>query len=559
MQLLLAQGDHEDMDQLVKRVLLLNDQTGAINVRYAECQLAQGLIPRGLMILRHIEATSTEFAARVSAMREKYIPEAVANEEELTFASGHGTNTVLIVDPDEAALNTMSEVLGRLGVENIGSFSDGEAAWAHLREMPPPELIIMEWKVPKISGAALVQRIRTERNIDAPIIIYSATVTEKDRLLLREMGVTDIIKKPLYAKLLIEELKATIIHEYTDSDILTTERKIRAKLRTGDIGGAGTLLEGLMQNTKTPAPLKEQLEAELLLSKGEVALAKDLAIKSLNTWGETPILLDLIGKILLNLREYGLSKVFFDKATSHIPGNIERLCALAETHSELGDTQGAEARLGEAQKVDAQSEIISETRATLAIQQGDIDLAKTIIAKISHSENVVARLNNKAVYLVNQNKVEEAITLYERALEALGRESRDLMAIVYYNMGLSYARVNKLSKSLDLLRKSTAIENSRVYPRAKSLEQRVKKSTQTGRELVLRTKREGGEPADCFVPVSIIQSTSQLPLSSTAKPGSLCCHIVYQTKREIEENVLRLFQNPPLILAPQEESVMTIA
>ena len=134
------------------------------------------------------------------------------------------------------------------------------------------------------------------------------------------------------------------------------------------------------------------------------------------------------------------------------------------------------------------------------------------------------------------------------------------MAIVYYNMGLSYARQSRLPKALESLHKSTAYESSRVFHRAKSLEQRVKKSKETGKSLVLYTsKRDSNEPGDCFVPIAIIQSTSPLPLSPTAKPGSLCCHIIFQCKREVAESVLKLFQKPPLALMPSEESVMTIS
>ena len=67
----------------------------------------------------------------------------------------------------------------------------------HEEEMPKPDLIILDWSLPRGSGAQLVQAIReTERCADAYILVLSSSLSPKDRDDAAKAGVNQFLSKP---------------------------------------------------------------------------------------------------------------------------------------------------------------------------------------------------------------------------------------------------------------------------------------------------------------------------------------------------------------------------
>ncbi|MBF0443855.1 MAG: response regulator, partial [Oligoflexales bacterium] len=422
----------------------------------------------------------------------------------------------------------------------VRSFSDGKSAYEFLSSNEIPSLVVMEWKLPALNGPALLQRIRLQLKLDIPLIIYSSVVGDGDRLLLREMGVTEVISKPMYQKLLMEEIKTVILNEKSGTDIERIESKIRVKLRQGDFGGAQALLDVVQKNDKIPAFIKAQLQAETLCFKGNYVEAKEFAINALNEGGENLMLLDLLGKILLNLKEFEFSKKFLDKAAKLSPNNIERLCALAEVNGEIGDNDGLQTRLDQAKKIDKESEYITESEAAIAITSGNIKLAQNLMKTMNSSESLVARLNNKAVSLVNQEKASEAVNLYQKALNAISIKSKSLSETVYYNLGLAFAKSGELEKATMALQHVNNDTNRRVSVKSKSLLQRIKKCVDRGESLVLKTADNKKLTDESFLSIEIVSSPNELPIAKDALPGDICCHLIYQIERSPDSHVLEL-------------------
>ncbi len=116
---------------------------------------------------------------------------------------------ILIVE-DEEALATLLEY--NLGKESFGVTlaSDGEEAMLKVEE-EAPDLVILDWMLPKVSGIEVCRRLRARpetRNL--PIIMLTARSEEADRIRGLETGADDYLTKPFSTNELIARVRAVL-------------------------------------------------------------------------------------------------------------------------------------------------------------------------------------------------------------------------------------------------------------------------------------------------------------------------------------------------------------
>jgi two-component system phosphate regulon response regulator PhoB len=75
----------------------------------------------------------------------------------------------------------------------------------------PPDLILLDWMLPGMSGADLVHRLRSEEiTAGLPIIMLTARVEENDRVHGLELGADDYVTKPFSPRELIARINAVL-------------------------------------------------------------------------------------------------------------------------------------------------------------------------------------------------------------------------------------------------------------------------------------------------------------------------------------------------------------
>jgi two-component system phosphate regulon response regulator PhoB len=119
-------------------------------------------------------------------------------------------DTKILVVEDEEALATLLEYnLGREKFD-VSLASDGEEALLKVEENTP-DIIILDWMLPKISGIEVCRRLRSKpetRNI--PIIMLTARSEEVDRVRGLETGADDYLTKPFSTNELIARVRAVL-------------------------------------------------------------------------------------------------------------------------------------------------------------------------------------------------------------------------------------------------------------------------------------------------------------------------------------------------------------
>ncbi len=116
---------------------------------------------------------------------------------------------VLVVD-DESAIREMIQFsLRRAGMDAEGAANAREAL-AAISERKP-DIILMDWMMPGVSGLELTRRLRREPvTADIPIIMLTAKVTEDDKVLGLEAGTDDYVIKPFSPRELIARINAVL-------------------------------------------------------------------------------------------------------------------------------------------------------------------------------------------------------------------------------------------------------------------------------------------------------------------------------------------------------------
>lgn len=118
-------------------------------------------------------------------------------------------NTILIVEDETAIREMLTFSLMQSGYIVLQAKTALEAF--KLLDDVTPDLVIIDWGLPQISGLELVQRIRENEVIaDMPVIMLTARAQEEDKIKGLETGVDDYMTKPVSIKELQARIKAQL-------------------------------------------------------------------------------------------------------------------------------------------------------------------------------------------------------------------------------------------------------------------------------------------------------------------------------------------------------------
>ena len=113
---------------------------------------------------------------------------------------------ITLVDDDENIVTSVSLALESHG-HTVKAYYDGAAGLAAL-ENDPPDVAILDVKMPRMDGMEVLRRLR--RTSDIPVIILTSKDEEIDEILGFNLGADDYMHKPFSQRLLIERVKAVL-------------------------------------------------------------------------------------------------------------------------------------------------------------------------------------------------------------------------------------------------------------------------------------------------------------------------------------------------------------
>ncbi|MEA3239874.1 MAG: response regulator transcription factor [Candidatus Bipolaricaulota bacterium] len=116
------------------------------------------------------------------------------------------TTRILIVDDEEWVSTLVGRYLEQAGYD-VATASDGEKALTKFESFRP-DLIILDWMLPKVDGLEVARQVRTRSAI--PIIMLTARADEMDRIEGLDGGADDYVVKPFSARELEVRIRAVL-------------------------------------------------------------------------------------------------------------------------------------------------------------------------------------------------------------------------------------------------------------------------------------------------------------------------------------------------------------
>ena len=81
--------------------------------------------------------------------------------------------SIVVIDDDDSTPEILKKCAEKMGVPVIHTFDDGRAGWDFLAQNTV-EFVILDWKLPSVSGLALFNRLRTLTLFsDTPVMVVS--------------------------------------------------------------------------------------------------------------------------------------------------------------------------------------------------------------------------------------------------------------------------------------------------------------------------------------------------------------------------------------------------
>lgn len=115
--------------------------------------------------------------------------------------------TILVIDDDASLRDMLSVMLEREGFLPVVA-DDGRAGYERALALKP-RLILVDLKMPRLSGAEVCKRLRA-RGMKTPLIVLSAAAGELDKVQLLDIGADDYMVKPFGVRELLARIRAVL-------------------------------------------------------------------------------------------------------------------------------------------------------------------------------------------------------------------------------------------------------------------------------------------------------------------------------------------------------------
>jgi two-component system response regulator RegX3 len=117
------------------------------------------------------------------------------------------SDRILVVDDEPAIVDAVTYALRASGFE-VDTFGDGESALEAARSKDGYDVLVLDVRLPGLSGIEICRRLRSES--DVPILILTAMDAEVDRVLGLEAGADDYVTKPFSVAELVSRVRAIL-------------------------------------------------------------------------------------------------------------------------------------------------------------------------------------------------------------------------------------------------------------------------------------------------------------------------------------------------------------
>jgi HAMP domain-containing protein/CheY-like chemotaxis protein/signal transduction histidine kinase len=196
---------------------------------------------------------------------------------------------LLVVDDDEAQRESIVELVGGDGDVEIVAVGSSEEALSALDSQPPFDCMVLDLKLPKMTGFDLLEKVKTdERSRNLPVIVYTGKdLTRREETKLKRYAETIVVKDARSPERLLDET-SLFLHR-VESKLPESKRKMLEQLHNSDAVFVDKKILIVDDDVRNVFALTSALEARGM----EVAFAENgrEGIESLQAAGDVDLIL----------------------------------------------------------------------------------------------------------------------------------------------------------------------------------------------------------------------------------------------------------------------------
>ncbi|HXK26871.1 MAG TPA: response regulator [Candidatus Binatia bacterium] len=112
----------------------------------------------------------------------------------------------LIVDDSRATRTIIKKMLSEVGFE-VFEAADGVEALRRLKEIDPPDVLLVDWNMPEMNGYDLVRAVRGDAQYDKVPLMMVTSETERGQMAKAlAAGANEYVMKPFTKDVITEKL-----------------------------------------------------------------------------------------------------------------------------------------------------------------------------------------------------------------------------------------------------------------------------------------------------------------------------------------------------------------
>lgn len=365
------------------------------------------------------------------------------------MSNSFDVNKVLVIDDDEVARNLIANHVAKTGVGVIDQCERGDEAWAAVQRHAY-EFIVLDWKLPGVSGLALFNRIRAlPAYRTTPILVVSGFVEKSDFRLLQEFPCTGLMEKP-FTKVLFQNKFEDLLREQTwyaqNAALIDTLVDAAGK----DAKKAEAIIKQVLKQAPNPIPLA--LIAARRMIKAKMLKSAEGILRGVLKVDEGCLLaMNELGKVLHYQGQHKEALGVLRGASKLSAQNLSRLCLMGEVELNLRDPENARAYFEKALEIDADS----VTARAGVVVAGNMREALAAPDPTQVTASFASILNTMGIALVRNGQYARGVEQYRSALAFLHSETD--ASRVAFNLGLGFLRWGKPNEALPWFRKSESL------------------------------------------------------------------------------------------------------
>jgi DNA-binding NtrC family response regulator len=228
---------------------------------------------------------------------------------------------ILVVDDDESLRRVLQVQLEQLG-HQVVTASDGIQALALLQKAPQ-ELLIVDLKMPGMSGLDLLKKVRADYP-ESIVVLITAFATVETAVEAMKAGAYDYITKPVHPEELRLLVDRTLEHMQLVEEVRNLRRVLNQKYGFETILGQSDVLLNVLDQAARAAQTNSTILIRGATGTGKELLAKAIHFNSARR--DKPFVTINCGAIpkeLLESELFGHVKGSFTGAVAHKKGKVE--------------------------------------------------------------------------------------------------------------------------------------------------------------------------------------------------------------------------------------------